>query len=403
MLDEGVRAAFGHLGIELRTVAYGEWEAPAASQLVALMEAGCVESAPVWCGDFRRIDAAAFHGTVDIVVAGFPCQDLSVAGRRAGLDGKRSGLFFSVLDFADACGALGLVLENVSGIASASASVVDEEEGGLEERAVSRVLGELADRGWNTEWITLPASDVGASHGRERWFCLAWRMADANAPERGGEQQPREPGQRRGEPAGEREEMADVGVSGRRPTPCADQPRECSLEEQGGARRCECGRDAVGRPEFVCRCMEPLANAAIERRPEGRPESGGIEGGPDAAECRSAVADASSARLPQRVSGGALRDGAPESSPRPVPQLRGDALFAPGPADARWPGILARWPELAPATEPGVRLLVDGVALLVDESRNHQLRQVGNGVVPLQAAVAVVVLARRAGIFGGDA
>jgi hypothetical protein len=81
-------------------------------------------------------------------------------------------------------------------------------------------------------------------------------------------------------------------------------------------------------------------------------------------------------------------------------RLAGGSLFAPGPADARWPAILAERPDLAPATEPGVRLLVDGVALLVDESRNHQLRQVGNGVVPLQAAVAVVVLARRAGIFG---
>lgn len=78
--------------------------------------------------------------------------------------------------------------------------------------------------------------------------------------------------------------------------------------------------------------------------------------------------------------------------------LAGGSLFAPGPADPRWPGILTEWPHLAPATEPGVRLLVDGVALLVDESRNHQLRQIGNGVCPLQAAAAVATLLLRAGI-----
>ena len=316
MLDEGVRSAFGHLGIDLRAVAYGEWEAPAASQLVALMEAGLVEPAPVWCGDFRRLPAERFRGTVDAIVAGFPCQDLSIAGRRAGLDGKRSGLFFSVVDFADACGAWCLVLENVAGIATATASVVDEEEGDLEERAVARVLGELADRGWDAEWITLSASDVGASHGRERWFCVAWR-----------------------------EPLADTDD---------------------------------GRLARICRYGQ---GGTAERLNE--------------------LADASSARLPKRIGGGQLRDGAPEPDARPDPQLHGDALFAPGPADPRWPGILAERPWLAPATEPGVRLLVDGVALLVDESRNHQLRQVGNGVVPLQAAVAVVVLARRAGLLKG--
>ncbi len=81
-------------------------------------------------------------------------------------------------------------------------------------------------------------------------------------------------------------------------------------------------------------------------------------------------------------------------------QLRGALpLFAPGPSDPRWAGIIERCPWLAPATEPGIRMPVDGDSLLVDESRNHQLRQVGNGCVPLQAALAFAVLAQRAGIF----
>lgn len=178
MLGEGAGAAFELLGHEHRTVCYVEREAAAAAQLVALMEAGAIDPAPVW-SDLLTFDSPAWRGCVDLIVASFPCQDLSIAGRRAGLNGERSGLFFDILDHAYACGAWGLVLENVAGIATATASVMDEAEGALEERAAARVLGELADRGWHAEWLPLSASDVGASHGRARWFCFAWRMADA--------------------------------------------------------------------------------------------------------------------------------------------------------------------------------------------------------------------------------
>lgn len=177
MLDEGLRAGLRYLGIAHRTVCHVEREAHAAGVLVARMEEGSLDAAPIW-SDVTTFDATAWRGKVDCIVAGFPCQDLSVAGRRAGLDGKRSGLFFEVVRIADDSGARFMLLENVAGIASATASVVDAEEGELDERAASRVVGELADCGWDAEWITLSASDVGASHGRARWFCLAWRMAD---------------------------------------------------------------------------------------------------------------------------------------------------------------------------------------------------------------------------------
>lgn len=177
MLGEGLRAGLAHMGHTHRTVAYIEREAYAASVLVARMEEGSLDAAPIW-PDLLTFDGKPWRGVVDCIAAGFPCQDLSLAGRRAGLDGSRSGLFFDIVDIADACGAWCLLLENVAGIASAAASVVDEAEGALEERAAARVLGELADRGWNAEWLTLPASDVGASHGRNRWFCWCWRQLD---------------------------------------------------------------------------------------------------------------------------------------------------------------------------------------------------------------------------------
>lgn len=179
MLGEGLRAGLQYMGVETRTVCHIEREAYAAAVLAARMEEGSMDPAPVW-SDLLTFDAAAWRGAVDCIVAGFPCQDLSVAGRRVGLDGSRSGLFFDVLRIARDCGAPFLALENVAGIASAVASVVDEEEGELEERAAARVLGELADNGWDAEWITLSAAAVGAAHGRARWFCLAWReLADA--------------------------------------------------------------------------------------------------------------------------------------------------------------------------------------------------------------------------------
>ena len=326
MLGEGFRAACEFHGIEHRTVLYVEREAPAAAQLVCLMEAGALDPAPIW-SDLRTFNGAAWRGCVDFVIAGFPCQDLSIAGRRAGLDGARSGLFFDVLDIADACGARGLVLENVSGIASATAAVVDEAEGELEERAAARVLGELADRGWDAEWITLSASDVGASHGRARWFCLAWRVVDVDG----------------------------AGIALAQP--------ECA-----GCRGC--WRPGCDRP--------------------GNP-------GRDAAHDDGPVADAGQPGLPHPEQPG--EPGEPHDPWRgAAAQFRGAPLFAPGPVDPRWPAIVANRPDLAPATEPGVRMLVDGMAYLVDESRAHQLRQVGNGVVAACAGVAFAKLLRRAGL-----
>ena len=102
MLGEGLRAGLEFLGVDHRTVCYVEREAPAAAQLVALMEAGALDAAPVW-SDLLTFRGEHWRGKVDCIVAGFPCQDISIAGRRAGLDGKRSGLFFDILDIAERC------------------------------------------------------------------------------------------------------------------------------------------------------------------------------------------------------------------------------------------------------------------------------------------------------------
>jgi DNA (cytosine-5)-methyltransferase 1 len=259
MLGEGLRAGVAYLGGKTRTVCYVEREAYAASVLAKHCQAGTLDDAPIW-SDVCTFDATAWRGKVDCVVAGFPCQDLSVAGRRAGLDGKRSGLFFEVLRIAADCGARFLFLENVAGIHSAAASVMDEasasdyapkssgdgfsgvgiEDGRLLERAASRVMGELADLGWDSEWVTISASDVGANHRRARWFCWAWR-ADSIGAQRSGQAQ-------FGAEAG-REELGNTGLQ-----PQHLQQREEGAEHQGAGQ-------PVDHPERAERGAE-LANTS---------------------------------------------------------------------------------------------------------------------------------------------
>jgi DNA (cytosine-5)-methyltransferase 1 len=329
MLGEGLRAGLQYMGVETRTVCHIEREAYAAAVLAARMEEGSMDPAPVW-SDLLTFDAAAWRGAVDCIVAGFPCQDLSLAGKRAGLDGKRSGLFFDILDIADACGARFLFLENVAGISSATASVVDQEsaseyvgnyhakgfsqvgveDGRLLERAAARVMGELADRGWDAEWITLSASDVGASHGRARWFCWAWRMGHPglqhqhlqqreDGAEHSGAGQPvahAERAERGPERAGSIGSIQGHNGHGRE-ADCGAGVAEQVLGDTQCPRRPQTGsglaRHARSEPEPGC-CG--LANPTGHGRNQGRPKPSREQGRPDATECGCAVANTSSPR-----------------------------------------------------------------------------------------------------------
>lgn len=100
---------------------------------------------------------------VDLICGGFPCQDLSYAGRRAGLAGKRSGLFWELMRIVRMVGPRYVVLENVPGLLTA-----DEGE------AMGSVLGALASCGYDAEWDCIPASSVGAHHRRDRIFVVAY-------------------------------------------------------------------------------------------------------------------------------------------------------------------------------------------------------------------------------------
>lgn len=163
-LDLGLR----HAGVDARTVCYVEREAFCAELLATRIEDEALDDAPIW-SDLGTFDGAAWRGCVDLVVGGFPCQEVSVAGARRAQDGERWlwGEFARVI--RDVRPRL-VFLENVPGLLSAG---VEDPATGLVHRAIGDVLGDLAALGFDAEWGVLGADDVGAPHRRKRWWCLA--------------------------------------------------------------------------------------------------------------------------------------------------------------------------------------------------------------------------------------
>lgn len=131
-------------------------------------------------GDLTAIDWSAVE-PVDIITGGFPCQDLSHAGKRAGMaDGTRSGLWSYMCDAINIIRPRLVVAENVRGLLSAEALRPVEscpwcvgDEPSLDLRALGAVLADLADIGYDASWYGLRAADVGACHGRFRVFLVA--------------------------------------------------------------------------------------------------------------------------------------------------------------------------------------------------------------------------------------
>lgn len=122
-------------------------------------------------GDICKIDGTRLPTGDWIIAGGFPCQDISVAGKGAGLAGTRSGLWY---EYARLIGELRpryAIMENV---------------GALSFRGLDAVLGSLAEIGYDAEWCDIRASDVGAPHRRERIWIIAY--SDEERIQRGGKE-----------------------------------------------------------------------------------------------------------------------------------------------------------------------------------------------------------------------
>jgi DNA (cytosine-5)-methyltransferase 1 len=110
-------------------------------------------------GDITLIDWLELESQgVDIITAGFPCQDISNAGKRVGIEGARSGIWANVAEAVRVLRPKLVFLENVSAIRS---------------RGIDRVLGDLAACGYDAVWTCYRASAAGAPHHRDRWFLVA--------------------------------------------------------------------------------------------------------------------------------------------------------------------------------------------------------------------------------------
>jgi DNA (cytosine-5)-methyltransferase 1 len=100
---------------------------------------------------------------LSLITAGFPCQDLSVAGKQAGYDGERSVLFYEIIRLARELRPKFLLLENVRNLLSHQNGETFQE-----------TLFQIAKAGYDAEWAVIPASDVGACHRRERIWIIAY-------------------------------------------------------------------------------------------------------------------------------------------------------------------------------------------------------------------------------------
>lgn len=334
-------------------------------------------------GDVTAVDWAAVE-PVDIITGGSPCQDLSHAGKRAGMRaGTRSGLWASMCDAIDIIRPRLVVWENVRGALSAEADSAVEpcpicvgDGRGVTLRALGRVLGDLAELGYDAAWTGVRAADVGAPHGRFRVFVLAW-PADAEGP------------------------GLEAWGEGRRGGSAAAEPADLGHERAGASRDGGAG-PADGRSRAVALLPTPTSTdhkasgatyAATDTHHTGTTLTDAVVRGhglmptPSVADVEGGRKHRSGAR-----SGELLLNGLAHAQ----------AFGQYAPAIARWEAVLGR-PAPAPTEPTGKggahRLsprfvewlmgLSDGWVTDTDTTRNEQLKALGNGVVPQQAAAAI--------------
>ena len=176
--------------------------------------------------DVRTLTAerlAADGISVDVICGGFPCQDISVAGKGAGLAGERSGLWREYERIISEVRPRWVIIENVPA---------------LRTRGLDTVLGSLAALGYDAEWHLIPASAIGAPHQRDRVWILAYPAI------RGWREHGNECGQAcdagSGQPADCGADVADTGGAGLPGAECAGWPEPVISAAKVGAAASEC-------------------------------------------------------------------------------------------------------------------------------------------------------------------
>lgn len=403
-------------------------------------------------GDLTAIDFSTVE-PVDILTAGFPCQDVSLAGLRAGIaEGTRSGLWLHVARAIEELRPQLVVIENVRGLLSAKADSDVEPctwcvgDAGDEPllRALGAVLADLARLRFDAEWQVVRASDVGAPHQRERAFLLAW-PADAQGAGRPGSGV-------RGRSAERGAATADAdGVGGERDRACGGRRHEPASHDLAAAHA-----TGVGEREPADEAVAVAGGGDAREVPGGRggapaahADGGRLERHPELPDRRNTVrqrvredadgrndtaadTDGDAVRQQPVAVGGcggtavaglagahapadAESDGRHEGRAEPARQQGGSDAPVSGRADVQW-GIygpaVRRWEQilgrpvppptdalgrLSPAFVEWMQGLPAGhVTAVPDIPRGAQLKALGNGVVLRQAVAALRLLAARA-------
>jgi len=155
-------AGGGILGGKLlgwRTVCAVEWDSYARDVLVARQNDGCLEAFPIW-DDVQTFDGKPWRGLIDVVSGGFPCQDISAAGKGAGIEGERSSMWKH--------------MARIIGEVQPKYAFV-ENSPMLVGRGLSTVLADLAEMGYDAKWGIMGAHHVSAPHKRDRIWIVAKR------------------------------------------------------------------------------------------------------------------------------------------------------------------------------------------------------------------------------------
>lgn len=386
-LDLGVLAAFGG-----GRIAWCADPDPHVAQVLDVRMPGVPN-----LGDITHIDWADVE-PVDVLTAGFPCQDISAAGRRAGIEkGARSGLWTHVVAAVRVLRPA-VVVENVAALRW--------KNGGMH-----RVLGDLADTGYDTVWRSVRAADVGAPHRRERVFVLGWPhttgVADAD----------------RGQPQRRRGPRTVVGPAGSPPGARDQRQRHGHTTVDRGPAPADTGRVGCQRlhpPDSHRRAHAARSGSVAAHTtslghrhggPSGRHgvPSAALAGGASAGGVGSPTADSVGFRWDQGMSGPAGIEGRSDPAlhrgpPTPDSPAGGVDWSVYGPAIRRWEHLLGRVtphptqsgrhgrPVLAPRFVEHLMGLPAGWITDLPLPRTAQLRALGNGVVPQQAAYALALL-----------
>ena len=218
--------------------------------LLARQRDGILPNFPIW-DDVCTLDGNPWRGTVDVLAGGFPCQDISSAGKGAGISGERSGLWKEYARLIDEMRPRFVFAEN---------SPL------LRTRGLGVVLKDLAALGYHARWGVLGARDVGASHKRDRMWVLAYAKGERywargktrNISEKNG----RQVEQVRSEPSSAGKaaaHLANANSTQRKRTrqPCGSYPKDSYLNSSSAWW----GQDPAEVSEpFVGRMVDGVAN-----------------------------------------------------------------------------------------------------------------------------------------------